>query len=91
MGTETDSHYFDLTIFAASPTTKIWLSDDGGHLVQAETGTLRTALLAGEYVVEFELGTSTYPISLHEPTELTEADVASGPSCPRPKLRLLDD
>ena len=43
-----DSVYFDLTIVAASPATDIWLGDDNGHLVQKETGTLETSLLAGD-------------------------------------------
>jgi len=89
--TENDSRYFDLTILAASPQTEIWLSDTDGHLVQMEVGELRTGLLAGEYVVEFELGTTTYPVSLYDNTELMESEITSGPSCPRPEVRLLDE
>jgi len=88
MNNDTDSRYIDLTIVAASPTTDIWLADTDGHLVQKEVGELRTSLLPGEYVVEFELGTTTYPVSLHEPTELTEAVITTGPGCPRPRVRL---
>lgn len=89
--TENDSRYFDLTIIATSPKTEIWLSDTNGHPVQMEVGELRTGLLEGEYVVEFELGTTTYPVSLYDDTELTESEITSGPSCPRPKLRFLDE
>ena len=91
MNIETDPRYFDLTIVAASPETKIWLSDMDGHPVQMAVGELHTGLLAGEYFVEFELGTTTYPVSLHDDTELTESEIVSGPSCPRPQVRLLDD
>ncbi len=91
MCADTDSRYFDLTIVAASPKTEIWLSDSDGHLVQMEVGELRTGLLAGEYFVELELGTKTYPVSLYDDTELTESEITSGPSCPRPKVRLLDN
>ena len=89
MNNDKDSHYFDLTIVAASSATEIWLADTDGHLVQMEVGELRTSLLPGEYVVEFELGATTYPISLHEPVELTEADITSGPSCPRPQVQFV--
>jgi len=87
MNDDTDLRYIDLTIVAASQTTDIWLADTDGHLVQKEVGELRTSLLPGEYVVEFELDTTTYPVSLHKPTELTEAVITSGPSCPRPRVR----
>jgi len=88
MNNDNELRYFDLTIAATSPTTDIWLSDTDGHLVQQEDGELCTSLLPGEYVVEFELGATTYPVSLYEPTELTEAEITSGPSCPRPRVRL---
>lgn len=91
MSNEADSRYIDLTITTASPMADIWLSDNNGHLVQKEEGELRTSLLPGEYVVEFELGTTTYPVSLHKPTELTEAEITSGPSCPRPRVRFVGD
>ena len=89
MNNDKDTRYFDLTIVAASAATEIWLADTDGHLVQMEVGELRTCLLPGEYVVEFELGATTYPVSLHELTELTEADITSGPSCPRPRVRFV--
>jgi len=88
---DNEARYFDLTIIAASPKTEIWLSDTDGHPVQMEVGELRTGLLEGEYVVEFELRTTTYPVSLYDDTELTESEITSAPSCPRPKLRLLDE
>ena len=49
---------------ATLPTTEVWLGDDRGHFVQEGFGTLRTSLLAGEYTVEFGLGTAPYPIRL---------------------------
>ncbi len=88
MSSDPDSRYIDLTIVATSRTTDIWLADTDGHLVQKEVGELRTRLLPGEYVVEFELGTTTYPVSLYKPTKLTEAEIMSGPSCSRLRVRL---
>ncbi len=88
---ENEARYFDLTIVAVSPKTKIWLSDSDGHPVQMEVGELRTGLLQGKYFVEFELGNTTYPVTLYDDTELTESEITSGPSCPRPKIRFLDE
>lgn len=76
--------YFDLVILATSPNTEIWLGDDEGHLVVKSVGTVEEGLLAGRYVVEFGLGTTTYPIELAQDTRLTEEEIRSGPSCPRP-------
>jgi len=87
MNIDNDSRYIDLTIAATSPTTDMWLLDTDGHLVQQEAGELRTSLLPGEYVVEFKLGTTTYPVSLHKPAELNESEITSGSSCPRPRVR----
>jgi hypothetical protein len=78
-------------IVATSKTTDIWLVDDGGHLVQKEIGTLRTSHLPGLYTVEFGLGNPTYPISLTKARRYTQADLASGPTCPRPKVKLLPE
>lgn len=80
--------YFDLVIVATSPATSIWLGDDAGHLVQKEVGELRTSLLPGDYVVEFELGTPTYPIHLGKASQYTQAELEAGPTCPRPSLKL---
>lgn len=80
--------YYDLVIVATSPTTEIWLGDDGGHLVQKETGTLETSLLPGHYTVEFGLGSPPYPIHLTKATRYTQVELAAGPTCPRPIPKL---
>lgn len=82
--TATNLVYHKLVILAASPDTDIWLADDCGHLVQKEVGELRTSLLPGHYVVEFGLGTTTYPIRLVKASRYTQGELAAGPSCPRP-------
>jgi hypothetical protein len=76
--------YYKLVILASSAATEIWLGDDAGHLVQKEIGEMRTSLLAGEYVVAFGLGTSTYPIHLKSDSRHTQAELAAGPTCLRP-------
>jgi len=83
--------YHDLVIVATSKTTDIWLADDGGHLVQKEIGTRPTSLLPGYYTGEFGLGNPTYPIRLEKSSRYTQADLAAGPTCPRPKVRLLPE
>ena len=75
-------------IIKASPRTDIWLADDGGHLVQKERGVLDTSLLPGNYVVEFGLGTQTYPIHLRTDSQYSRAEIEAGPSCPRPAVEL---
>ena len=76
--------YYTLVIVAASSATEIWLGDDAGHLVQKEVGELRTSLLPGDYVVEFELGTSPYPIHLTKASRYTQTELEAGPTCSRP-------
>jgi len=76
--------YWDLMIVAASPSTEIWLGDNDGHLVQKETGSLKTSLLPGDYTVEFGLGTTTYPIHLAKSSRYTQEELAAGPTCSRP-------
>lgn len=83
--------YIPLEITASHDSTEIWLGDMDGHLVQKETGVLKTALLAGDYVVEFGLGTTNYPVSLHAPVKTSQRDLEAGPSCPRPALKLSDN
>jgi hypothetical protein len=61
---------------------------DGGHLVQKERGVLDTNLLPGNYVVEFGLGTQTYPIHMRKDSEYSQAEIEAGPSCPRPAVKL---
>lgn len=87
----TSPTYYSLVIRASSKDTEIWLGDDMGHLVQKARGELDTSLLPGEYVVEFQLGGTTYPISLGDSRVLTESEIRSGPACPRPKIKFLDD
>jgi len=83
--------YYELVIIAASPTTDIWLADDGGHLVQKEIGTLRTSLLPGFYTVEFGLGNLTYPIHLTKARKYSQAGLTASGHCPRPKIRSLPE
>jgi repressor LexA len=87
MGKRSEGPYHRLVI-RASPRTDIWLADDNGHLVQKERGILDTSLLPGHYVVEFGLGTQTYPIHLSKDSEYSQAGIQAGPSCPRPKVNL---
>ena len=75
-------------IIKASPGTDIWLGDNDGHLVQKERGALDTRLLPGDYVVEFRLGTQTYPIHLRRDSEYSQAEIEAGPSCQRPEVNL---
>lgn len=84
------STFVSLTIDASSSDTSIWLADDKGHLVQKAVGRLETSVLLGNYVVEFELGSTTYPVALDAPTTLTEKEIKAGPSCPRPRVQLSD-
>lgn len=87
MGKDIERSYHRL-IISASARTDIWLADDDGHLVQKERGTLDTSLLPGRYVVEFGLGTPTYPIQLVKDSEYSQAEIEARPSCPRPKVKL---
>ena len=43
-GKKTKPVYHELVIVATSKTTDIWLADDWGHLVQKETGRMKTWL-----------------------------------------------
>jgi hypothetical protein len=76
--------YFKLVIIATSPATEIWLGDDAGYLVQQEVGELRTSLLPGDYVGEFGLGSSAYPIRLAQARRYTQTELEAGPTCSRP-------
>lgn len=84
---DADSEYLELVIEAESQSTDIWVGDSDGHFVQKEVGVLRTSLLPGHYIVEFGLGSVTYPIRLTEPRYYTEAQLMAGPTCPRPVPR----
>jgi hypothetical protein len=83
-----DRTYFDLEIAGRSSDAEIWLSDDAGHLVQKEIGVLRSELIPGHYVVEFELGGRCYPIELRADLKLTQEQIEAGPTCERPAVRL---
>ena len=85
---DTEPVYLDLVIEAESPLTDIWLGDSDGHFVQKGIGVLRTTLLGGDYTVEFGLGSKTYPIKLTKASHHSEAELVSGPSCPRPVPRI---
>ena len=50
-----------------------------------------STLLPGFYTVEFGLGNPTYPIHLTKASQYTQAVLAAGPTCPRPKIRLLPE
>lgn len=89
--TENEPVYYDLVIVATSPTTEIWLGDDGGHLVQKETGILETSLLPGYYTVEFGLGSPPYPIHLTKASRYTQAELVAGPTCARPIPKLASE
>ena len=78
-------------IAASRPETEIWLGDDEGHFVQKAVGDLRTSLVPGDYVVEFVLGTETYPVALWAPARYTQADLEAGPLCRRPIPRLPEE
>lgn len=88
MAKRSESSYHRLLI-RASARTDIWLADDDGHLVQKERGTLDTSLLPGHYVVEFGLGTQTYPIHLVKDSEYLQTEIEAGPPCPRPAIKLV--
>ena len=83
--------YYGLTIVASSQATDIWVGDNDGHLVQKETGTLKTSLLPGNYTVEFGLGTATYPIRLAKSSRYTQQELAAGPTCSRPIPRFTEE
>jgi len=87
MSQKQERHYHRLVI-NASPGVDIWLADGDGHFVQRERGTLDTGLLPGRYIVEFGLGTQTYPIHLVGDSEYSQAEIQAGPPCQRPKVEL---
>lgn len=84
---DSNTKYLRLVIEAETREGPIWLGDDAGHLVQKAVGVLDAHLLPGSYVVEFTLGGPTYPVTLLSRLRLTEQEIRSGPSCPRPKVR----
>ena len=92
MGSNTEdskTKYRRLVIEAETREGQIWLGDDAGHFVQKAVGVLDTHLLPGRYVVEFVLGGPTYPVTLVSRLHLSEQQIRSGPSCPRPTVRLI--
>jgi uncharacterized protein (DUF433 family) len=76
--------YHHLVIEAASSETEIWFADDDGYLVQKATGVLDTHVVAGDYVVEFGLRTTVYPVRLVADARHTEQDIRTWSRCPRP-------
>ncbi len=86
---ESSKTYYDLNIKATSSDTDIRLADQYGHLVQKETGVLETSVLAGRYVVKFNLDRMTYPINLNKNQSHLESVIRRGSSCPRPTVKLL--
>ena len=90
MGESSKSTYHSLVITASRPETEIWLGDDQGHFVQKAVGELRTSLIPGDYIVEFGLGTQTYPVALSAPARHTQARLEGGPHCRRPTPPLPD-
>ena len=88
---DSETKYLSLVIEADTREGQIWLGDDEGHFVQKAVGVLDTHLLPGRYVVEFALGGATYPVILNSPLHLSENEIRSGQSCPRPKVRFADD
>ena len=82
------AHRYHRLVIKASPQTEIWLADDGGHLVQKGLGTLDASLVRGHYLVEFGLGTQSYPIHLVKDSEYSQAEIEEGRSCPRPTSKL---
>ena len=85
-----NAQYFKLEIVATSPAMEIWLGDDAGSLVQKAVGELIASLSPGNYVVEFGLGTTLYPIHLDKAQRFTQAELEAGPTCARPVFRLAD-
>ena len=87
---ENERTYCDIEIKGSTPQTEIWLGDDAGHFVQKEIGILQSSLIPGNYVVEFGLGTTCYPIHLNEDSYYTQNEIEAGPSCERPSVQFTD-
>lgn len=77
--------FVELVIEGSDPETEIWLSDEHGYFVDKATGSLRSRLLRGDYVVEFGLGTRCYPLRLQDHCHTTQSAIEQGPSCERPR------
>jgi len=82
-----DKSKYKNLIIVGEPEIDIWLGDEFGYFVQKGIGTLSTSLLPGNYTVEFGLGNTCYPICLTYDVSTTQAEITSGPSCPRPKVK----
>lgn len=70
--------YCKLTVIAQNESTKVWLADPYGHLVDCEVGKLETSVLAGRYVIHFGLGGPTIDIQLAHDTVIKEDNDATG-------------
>jgi len=64
--------YHHLRAIAKSPKTDIWVSDEGGNLVQKEIGKMTTFLIPGTYFVEFGLGNPKTRIDLSQKVTINE-------------------
>lgn len=78
--------YYQLAIQAVTPETEIWLGDDLGFLVKKSNGLMLIGLLAGDYMVEFSLGGTSYPITLAANAQLSQDSLQLGPTCIRPAV-----
>ena len=78
--------YHQLTIQADTPATEIWLGDDIGFLVKKANGLMVIGLVPGNYMVEFVLGGTSYPITLAADAQLSQASLQLGPTCIRPAV-----
>ena len=47
--------------------------------------------MAGDYIVEFGLGTTCYPIRLRDDAKYIQHDLQAGPSCERPVPQIPDE
>lgn len=79
--------YFKIEIRTTKAGTKIWLADLEGCLVKMSVGRLSIGLMPGDYAVEFELGTTNYPIHLDQDMRITQKRLEAGPTCARPVFR----
>lgn len=82
--------YFKLKIVAESTATNIWLGDLDGCLVKKSVGVMELGLMPGNYVVQFELGTNCYPISLDSDHETTQSELMAGAYCEAPVFRFFN-
>ena len=85
---QTEKQYHRIEIVAELPETAIWLGDLDGCLVKKSVGKLDIGLMPGDYTVQFGLGTPVYPIHFDRDLHITQTQLATGPTCPRPVFKL---